>query len=100
MSLDLAIDALVSRVAHAAAAAVEERLDRRVDAATTNGEDGRVRWLSNEEAMGRLGLSRATLQRHRASGLLPYSKVGGRVYYRAEDLDALLRGGLSRAGVA
>lgn len=43
-------------------------------------------WLSNREAMDWLDLSKSSLQRYRSSGKLPYSKLGGNVYYRREDL--------------
>ncbi len=47
-------------------------------------------WITNVEAMRLLGLSKPTLQRYRADGLLPYSKVGSSVYYRLDDVEALL----------
>lgn len=47
-------------------------------------------WLTNPEAMQYLGLSRPTLARYRASGKLPYSKVGSSIYYRLSDVEALL----------
>ena len=51
-------------------------------------------WLTNQEAMAFLGLAKATLQRYRKSGLLPYSKIGGNIYYRYKDLVAVLEGNL------
>lgn len=53
------------------------------------GEDEKA-WLTNEEACQYLGLSRATLARYRADGRLPYSKVGSSVFYKLEDVKALL----------
>ena len=47
-------------------------------------------WITNTDAMAQLGLSRATRARPRASGTLPYSKVGRSVYYRLTDVEALL----------
>jgi excisionase family DNA binding protein len=47
-------------------------------------------WLTNAEAMDYLGLSRPTLARYRKSGTLPYAKVGGNVFYRLSDVEALL----------
>ena len=47
-------------------------------------------WLTNAEAQRYLGLSRGTLARHRADGVLPYSKVGASVFYRLADVEALL----------
>ena len=48
------------------------------------------KWLTNEEAMEYLGLSRSTLHRWRKSGKIPYSKVGRNVYYRLEDIREML----------
>ena len=50
----------------------------------------RFNWVSNQQALEILGLSKPTLQRYRASGLLPFSKLGGNVYYRRSDIDAVL----------
>lgn len=52
-------------------------------------------WVTNERAMELLGLSRPTLARYRADGKLPYSRVGSSVYYRVEDVEALLERGMS-----
>lgn len=54
-------------------------------------------WLTNEEAIDYLGLSRPTLQRYRNDGKLPYSRVGSRVYYRRGDIEALLEGHVQAA---
>ena len=51
-------------------------------------------WVTNKEAMRLLGLSKPTLARYRASGTLPFSKVGSSVYYRLADVEALLAGRL------
>lgn len=72
-----------------------ERAARRILRAATDpaaGERPGKEWLTNVEAMEYLGLSRPTLARYRAAGKLPYSKpVGGsNVYYRLEDVKALL----------
>lgn len=47
-------------------------------------------WLTNREAQAFFDLSKSTLQRYRNSGKLPFSKVGGRVYYRRADMVRLL----------
>lgn len=53
-------------------------------------------WLTNRECQAYLGLSKATLARYRASGKLPFSKLGSSVYYRVEDVEGLLESGLNR----
>lgn len=51
-------------------------------------------WITNGEAQTLLGLSKTTLQRYRADGILPYSKLGGNIYYRVSDIVDILEGGL------
>lgn len=69
--------------------AVEAALDGRIRLERKRKKD----WLTNKEAQEYLGLSRATLQRYRSpdsSPYLPSSKVGSKIYYRREDIEALL----------
>lgn len=47
-------------------------------------------WLTNADAREHLSLSKTTLQRFRKSGQLPFSKIGGSIYYRRSDIDSLL----------
>ncbi len=47
-------------------------------------------WMTNREAQAFYGLSKSTLQRYRNSGKLPFSKIGGRVYYKRSDIEILL----------
>ncbi len=55
---------------------------------------GPKEWLTNREAMGFLGLSKTSLQRYRSSGRLPFSKIGGNIYYKYSDLVAVLEANL------
>jgi excisionase family DNA binding protein len=45
---------------------------------------------TNREAMKYLGVSRSTLQRWRADGILKYRKINGSIRYTRADLDAML----------
>ena len=47
-------------------------------------------WLNQRECEKYCGVSKATLARWRASGLLAYSKIGQLLFYRREDVDTLL----------
>ncbi len=55
-------------------------------------------WLTNAETMEYLALSRPTLARYRADGRLPFSKIGSSIFYRLEDVEALLESGMNRNG--
>ena len=48
-----------------------------------------IGWMRDREASELLG-SRATRQRLRKSGRLPYSKVGQLIFYRIADIERLL----------
>lgn len=47
-------------------------------------------WLDNQDVMGVLKISPRTLQNMRDSQVLPFSKVGGKIYYKASDVEKLL----------
>ena len=47
-------------------------------------------YISNADTIRLLGVSKATLQRWRDSGELPYAKVGGMIFYRRADLEAFI----------
>lgn len=59
-------------------------------------DSGPKAWLTNREAMAFLGLSKTSLQRYRSTGRLPFSKIGGNIYYRYADLVAVLEENLVR----
>lgn len=47
-------------------------------------------WLRSSEVRRMLGVSPGTLQNLRINGSLPYTKVGGIVFYKYEDIVCLL----------
>ena len=48
-------------------------------------------YLTGSEVTERLFISRRTLQDYRDRGLLPYTRIGGKVLYKLSDLERLLR---------
>ncbi len=48
-------------------------------------------WLSHKEAAKLLGACSRTMQTWRDSGVLGFSQVGKKIYYRYEDIDKMLR---------
>jgi hypothetical protein len=44
-------------------------------------------WLDNQETCQVLKISKRTLQVYRDNGLLPYSQVGGKIYFRITDIE-------------
>ncbi len=48
------------------------------------------KWLDKQEVLQRLHISSGTLQNWRKKGLLPYTAVIGKYYYKESDLQKLL----------
>lgn len=56
---------------------------------TLNGES----FYTDEELSKKLKVSRSSLQDYRDKGRIPYIKLGGKILYRASDIEKLLQGG-------
>ena len=48
-------------------------------------------WFDNQDVMEILKISPRTLQNFRDNGVLPFSKIGGKIYYKASDVEQLLK---------
>lgn len=51
------------------------------------------RWLKSHQVRRLLTLSPGTLQHLRVNGTLPYTKIGGVLYYDATDIEKMLQDG-------
>ena len=72
-------------------ALVQQSVEEALESASLGDERGPDKdWLTNQEVMDYLDLSRATLRRHRDAGRLPYAKIGQRIYYHMDDIEDLL----------
>ncbi|WP_423776669.1 helix-turn-helix domain-containing protein [Bacteroides graminisolvens] len=47
-------------------------------------------WLGNNDACGLLQISLRTLQSYRDNGILPFSLIGQKCYYRVSDMEQLI----------
>ena len=47
-------------------------------------------WLHNGDVCQLLGISKRTLQHYRDTGMLPFTQIGHKCYYKREDVEALL----------
>lgn len=52
-------------------------------------------WLKSSEVRKMLGISHGTLQNLRINGSLPYTKIGGIMFYKHNDIEKLLEAGSS-----
>ena len=53
------------------------------------------KWLKSVEVRKLLNISPGTLQNLRINGTLRYTKIGGIIYYKLEDINKVLEGGQS-----
>lgn len=67
---------------------IKELLDKKVDKPVPP-EQKRV-WIKSHQVQRMLGISPGTLQNLRINGTLPYTKVGGVLFYNKEDIEKIL----------
>jgi hypothetical protein len=58
------------------------------------GQGQSKQWLKSYEVRKMLTISPGTLQNLRINGTLRFTKIGGMMYYKLEDIQKLLEGGL------
>ncbi len=45
------------------------------------------KWLDNEDVCEILKISKRALQNYRGKGMLPFSQIGNKIYYKASDIE-------------
>ena len=50
----------------------------------------KMNWLDNADVCEKLNVSKRTLQTYRDGGLLAYSQINHKIYYRMEDVEAFI----------
>ena len=76
-----------------------ENLSNRVKKIRDNNKpslDGE-RYYTDKELAVKLKVSRRSLQDYRNNGILPYTRIGGRILYRASDIERTLMHGYMEA---
>jgi len=58
------------------------------------GEGQSKKWLKSSEVRKLLKISPGTLQNLRINGTLSFTRIGSIIYYKMEDINMLLEGGL------
>ena len=66
-----------------------DRIDKKLD---SNVQQPALKdpWFDIQEACFILKISKRTLANYRKEGLLPYSKIDGKIYFKAADIQKLL----------
>ncbi len=67
---------------------IKQQLDKKVDKPVPQNEK-RV-WIKSHQVQRMLGISPGTLQNLRINGTIPYTKVGGVLFYNKEDIEKIL----------
>lgn len=84
ISMDIKIfDALAGRV---------EIIEEKISALYRKQADvGLKTWLDHQDVCHTLGITKRTLQTYREKGLLPFSRIRHKVFYKPEDVEKLLQ---------
>ena len=68
-----------------------EAFAKRVDALCGQGRDKNLQeWLDNQDVCQILSISKRTLQTYRDNGTLPFTRIGYKMYYKADDVKRLV----------
>ncbi len=70
--------------------AIHDKLEELGKQKNKNEPDPEKVWLDNQEFCQLLKISKRTSQSYRDQGLVPFSQVGSKVYYRLSDVHAML----------
>lgn len=84
ISMDVRVfDTLIGRV---------KSIEERIGTLCRRQEDiGLKKWLDNQDVCDVLGISKRTLQTYREKGLLPFSRIRHKIFYRLTDVENLLQ---------
>ena len=63
-----------------------ERLDRLEESLQNTSQPSEKQWLNNKEFCEYLGISKRTAQNYRDTGIIPFSQIGSKIYYRLSDV--------------
>ena len=68
-----------------------EQMDSIINIMQTNNFCSMGKWVIGEKLMKIFGISKRSLQNYRDTGILPYSMIGGKIYYNMTDIEELFR---------
>ncbi len=60
-------------------------------------KEPKEKWLDNQELMLLLKISKRTAQHYRDTGLISFSQVGNKIYYKLSDVEELLKSHYNKA---
>ena len=60
-------------------------------------KEPKEKWLDNQDLMLLLKISKRTAQHYRDTGLISFSQVGNKIYYKLSDVEELLKSHYNKA---
>lgn len=57
---------------------------------TAKEKEPKEKWLDNQEFMHLMKISKRTAQHYRDSGIISFSQIGSKIYYKLSDVEELL----------
>ena len=54
-------------------------------------KDAKKEWMDQQEFLLMMKISKRTAQHYRDSGIIPFSQVGSKIYYKRTDVEELLK---------
>ena len=66
-----------------------DQIDKKIDGRKNTNQLSEV-WFDIQEACQLLKISKRTLQSYRDNGILSFSQIGGKIYFRASDIESHL----------
>ena len=70
-----------------------ETLKNKLDSLYAHSGIAPQKWIDSRQACLRLSISKRTLQSLRDCGILPFTKMGAKVFYKPEDVERMLLSG-------
>ena len=67
-----------------------EQFAKRIETLCYRDDKSLQKWLNNQDVCQLLNISKRTLQTYRDNGILPFSQIGHKMYYRPEDVERVL----------
>ena len=66
-----------------------DALERKMNSLHSEQDKGLKKWLDNQDVCLILNISKRTLQTYRDNGMLPYSQINHKIYYKPNDIKLL-----------
>ncbi len=60
-------------------------------------KDSKEKWLDNQEFLNLLKISKRTAQSYRDTGIISFSQIGSKIYYKLSDVEEMMKSHYNKA---